>query len=96
MAAQLEGGGIDVAILPLIRDAVRLAKDSGYQVVYNQNSGSVNIVLAQTQAMARGRQPTSCSVRRSTLRLTASGGQIRCSRAWARRRACPWFREPRV
>jgi peptide/nickel transport system substrate-binding protein len=49
MASELEGGGIDVAILPLLRDAVRLAKDSKYQVVYNQNSGSVNLLLAQTK-----------------------------------------------
>jgi peptide/nickel transport system substrate-binding protein len=42
MVSQLEGGGIDVAIGPLIRDAKRLANDSRYQVVYNQNSGSVN------------------------------------------------------
>jgi peptide/nickel transport system substrate-binding protein len=49
MAAELEGGGIDVAILPLMRDAARLAKDSTYQVVYNQNSGSVNLLLAQTK-----------------------------------------------
>ena len=49
MAAELEGGGIDVAILPLLRDALRLAKDSNYQVVYNQNSGSVNLILAQTK-----------------------------------------------
>jgi peptide/nickel transport system substrate-binding protein len=49
MSSELEGGGIDVAILPLLRDAVRLAKDSKYQVVYNQNSGSVNLLLAQTK-----------------------------------------------
>ena len=49
MASELEGGGIDVAILPLIRDATRLARDPRFQVVYNQNSGSVNIVLAQTK-----------------------------------------------
>ena len=49
MASELEGGGIDVAILPLLRDAVRLAKDSKYQIVYNQNSGSVNLLLAQTK-----------------------------------------------
>jgi peptide/nickel transport system substrate-binding protein len=49
MAAELEGGGIDLAIQPLLRDAVRLAKDSNYQVVYNQNSGSVNLVLTQTK-----------------------------------------------
>jgi len=49
MAAELEGGGIDVAILPLMRDAVRLAQDANYQVVYNQNSGSVNLLLAQTK-----------------------------------------------
>lgn len=49
MVSQLEGGGIDVAITPLIRDALRLAKDSKYQVVYNQNSGSVQVVLAQTR-----------------------------------------------
>jgi peptide/nickel transport system substrate-binding protein len=47
MASQLEGGGLDVAILPLIRDAIRLAKDPKYQVIYNQNSGSVNVILAQ-------------------------------------------------
>jgi peptide/nickel transport system substrate-binding protein len=47
MISQLEGGGLDVAILPLIRDAIRLSKDPKYQVVYNQNSGSVNVILAQ-------------------------------------------------
>lgn len=47
MVSQLEGGGLDVAILPLIRDAIRLSKDPKYQVIYNQNSGSVNVVLAQ-------------------------------------------------
>jgi peptide/nickel transport system substrate-binding protein len=49
MASQLEGGAIDVAILPVIRDALRLAKDPRYQVVYNQNSGSVNLILAQAK-----------------------------------------------
>jgi peptide/nickel transport system substrate-binding protein len=49
MVSELEGGGIDVAILPLLRDAVRLAKDSKYQVAYNQNSGSVSLLLAQTK-----------------------------------------------
>jgi peptide/nickel transport system substrate-binding protein len=49
MSAELEGGGIDVAILPLLRDAVRLAQDPNYQVVYNQNSGSVNLLVAQTK-----------------------------------------------
>ena len=49
MAAELEGGGLDVAILPLLRDAVRLGKDPNYQIVYNQNSGSVNLILAQTK-----------------------------------------------
>jgi peptide/nickel transport system substrate-binding protein len=47
MVSQLEGGQLDVAILPVIRDAIRLAKDPKYQVIYNQNSGSVNVVLAQ-------------------------------------------------
>jgi peptide/nickel transport system substrate-binding protein len=49
MVSQLEGGAIDVAILPVIRDALRLAKDSRYQVVYNQNSGSVNLLLMQAK-----------------------------------------------
>jgi peptide/nickel transport system substrate-binding protein len=49
MASQLEGGAIDVAILPVIRDALRLAKDPRFQVVYNQNSGSVNLLLAQAK-----------------------------------------------
>ena len=49
MASQLEGGAIDVAILPVIRDALRLAKDARYQVIYNQNSGSVNLLLMQTK-----------------------------------------------
>jgi peptide/nickel transport system substrate-binding protein len=49
MVSQLEGGAIDLAIQPLIRDALRLAKDAKYQVVYNQNSGSVNVILAQTR-----------------------------------------------
>jgi peptide/nickel transport system substrate-binding protein len=49
MAAQLEGGAIDVAVLPLLRDALRLAKDPKYQVIYNQNSGSVNLLLAQAK-----------------------------------------------
>jgi peptide/nickel transport system substrate-binding protein len=52
MVAQLEGGGIDLAILPLLRDAIRLAKDPKYQVVYNQNSGSVNLLLAQSKQAA--------------------------------------------
>ena len=52
MVSQLEGGAIDVAITPLIRDAIRLAKDNRYQVVYNQNSGSVNVILAQTRDAA--------------------------------------------
>ena len=38
-----------LAIQPLIRDALRLAKDAKYQLVYNQNSGSVNVILTQTR-----------------------------------------------
>jgi ABC-type transport system substrate-binding protein len=49
MVSQLEGGAIDLAVQPLIRDALRLAKDAKYQVVYNQNSGSVNVILTQTR-----------------------------------------------
>ena len=49
MVSQLEGGALDLAIQHLIRDAIRLAKDNKYQVVYNQNSGSVNVILAQTR-----------------------------------------------
>jgi len=49
MVSQLEGGAIDLAIQPLIRDALRLAKDAKYQLVYNQNSGSVNVILTQTR-----------------------------------------------
>jgi peptide/nickel transport system substrate-binding protein len=49
MASEVEGGGIDVAILPLLRDAMRLAKDANYQVLYNQNSGSVNLLVLQTK-----------------------------------------------
>ncbi|MBV9579039.1 MAG: ABC transporter substrate-binding protein [Chloroflexi bacterium] len=49
MISEVEGGGIDVAILPTLRDAMRLVKDPNYQVVYNQNSGSVNLLLAQTK-----------------------------------------------
>ncbi|HEY3063289.1 MAG TPA: ABC transporter substrate-binding protein [Chloroflexota bacterium] len=64
MVSQLEGGGIDVAITPLIRDAIRLAKDSKYQVVYNQNSGSVNVILAQTRD---GAGPTTNKVFRQAL-----------------------------
>jgi peptide/nickel transport system substrate-binding protein len=64
MVSELEGGGIDVAILPLLRDAVRLAKDAKYQVVYNQNSGSVNLLLAQTKD---GSAPTGNQVFRQAL-----------------------------
>jgi len=64
MVSELEGGGTDVAILPLLRDAVRLAKDSKYQIVYNQNSGSVNLLLAQTKD---GSAPTGNKVFRQAL-----------------------------
>lgn len=64
MTSELEGGGIDVAILPLLRDAVRLAKDPKFQVVYNQNSGSVNLLLAQTKD---GSAPTGNKVFRQAL-----------------------------
>jgi peptide/nickel transport system substrate-binding protein len=67
MVSQLEGGGIDVAITPLIRDAIRLAKDSKYQVVYNQNSGSVNVVLTQTRD---GAGPTTNKLFRQALNAT--------------------------
>ena len=66
---------------------LRLAKDSEYQVVYNQNSGSVNVILAQTQRRRRHRPPTSSSVRPSTTRSTASAG---------RRRSCWASAPPRV
>jgi peptide/nickel transport system substrate-binding protein len=52
MTTQLEAGAIDVAILPVIRDAARLAKDAKYQVIYNQTSGSVNALLTQNKADA--------------------------------------------
>ena len=64
MVSQLEGGGIDVAIGPLIRDAIRLAKDPKYQVVYNQNSGSVNVLLAQAR---EGGGPTANKLFRQAL-----------------------------
>ena len=64
MVSQLEGGVIDVAIQPLIRDALRLAKDARYQVVYNQNSGSVNVILAQTR---EGAGPTTNKLFRQAL-----------------------------
>jgi peptide/nickel transport system substrate-binding protein len=67
MSSELEGGGIDVAILPLIRDAARLAKDPKYQVVYNQNSGSTNIVLAQARD---GAGPTANKLFRQALNYT--------------------------
>ncbi len=67
MASQLEGGGIDLAIQPLIRDAVRLAKDPKYQVLYNQNSGSVNVILAQTRD---GAGPTANQQFRQALNAT--------------------------
>jgi peptide/nickel transport system substrate-binding protein len=64
MVSQLEGGAIDVALQPLIRDALRLAKDAKYQVVYNQNSGSVNVILAQTR---EGAGPTTNKLFRQAL-----------------------------
>lgn len=64
MISQVEGGGIDVAILPLLRDALRLAKDPNYQVVYNQNSGSVNVLLAQSK---EGAGPTANKLFRQAL-----------------------------
>jgi peptide/nickel transport system substrate-binding protein len=64
MVSQLEGGAIDVAIQPLIRDALRLAKDAKYQLVYNQNSGSVNVILAQTR---QGAGPTTNKLFRQAL-----------------------------
>ena len=64
MVSQLEGGAIDVAIQPLIRDALRLAKDGKYQVVYNQNSGSVNVILAQNR---EGAGPTTNKLFRQAL-----------------------------
>ncbi len=66
MVSQLEGGALDVAIQPLIRDALRLAKDPRHQVVYNQNSGSVNVVLTQTRD---GAGPTTNRAFRQALNL---------------------------
>jgi peptide/nickel transport system substrate-binding protein len=64
MISQLEGGNLDLAILPLIRDAIRLGKDPKYQVLYNQNSGSVNVILTQTRD---GAGPTTNQVFRQAL-----------------------------
>jgi peptide/nickel transport system substrate-binding protein len=64
MITQLEGGALDVAILPTIRDAVRLVKDPKYQVVYNQASGSVNLIALQCQP---GASPTTNKLFRQAL-----------------------------
>ena len=64
MLAQLQGGAIDVAILPALRDAVALAKDSKYQVGYNQASGSVNVIATQNK---QGAGPTTMKPFRQAL-----------------------------
>jgi peptide/nickel transport system substrate-binding protein len=64
MITQFEGGQLELAIQPTIRDAVRLVKDSKYQVVYNQTSGSVNLLALQCQP---GESPTTNKLFRQAL-----------------------------
>ena len=91
MVSQLEGGAVDVAIQPLIRDALRLAKDGKYQVVYNQNSSSVNVILAQNR---EGAGPTTNKLFRQA--LNASIDRQRWAVGPARRRSPKSLRWCRV